>query len=255
MIRRMYFRIKWTYNMYKKLGIIEGTSLLFAFLLKHPVRVNVPGILHPIKIRAGTSDISVFGQIFVDEEYSFPTDIRPELIIDGGANVGYASIFFANKYKNAHIIAVEPEKSNIELLKENTSYYPNIEIIESAIWNENTYLKVKDIGLGNWGFIVEKTKLSDIGAFKAITIQTLLEESGYEKIDILKLDIEGSEKEIFTNNYEDWLDKVSILIIELHDQMKSGCSNAFYSAIKNYSFKKTQRGENVVLEFNFDNLC
>lgn len=234
--------------MYKRLGIIEGNNLIFALFFKNTVKINVPGILNPIKVRAGTSDVSVFGQIFVDEEYNFPISIKPELIIDGGANVGYASIYFANKFRDAHIIAVEPEKSNIEILKENTSYYPNIEVIESAIWDDNTYLKIKDIGLGNWGFVVEKTRPNEPESFKAITIQKLLTESGYEKIDILKLDIEGSEKEVFSNMYEEWLCKVSILIIELHDKIKPGCSNAFYSAIKPYNFKKFQKGENIILE-------
>lgn len=234
--------------MYKKLGVTEGTNLILALFLKRSVQINVPGILYPIKIRAWTSDTSVFGQIFVDEEYNFPTYIKPKLIIDGGANVGYASIYFANKYKGAYIIAVEPEKSNIEVLKENTSHYPNIEVVESAIWDENTYLKIKDIGLGNWGFIVEKSTQEESGSFKAITIEKLLTGSSFKKIDILKLDIEGSEKELFSNNYEKWLSKVNILIIELHDKMKPGCSESFYSAIKHYDFKKVQRGENIILE-------
>lgn len=238
-----------SYNIYKILGMVEGTRLILALFFKHQVQVSIPGILHPIKIRAKTSDINVFEQIFVSEDYNFPTSIKPELIIDAGANVGYASVFFANKFRDAHIIAVEPEKSNIELLIENTSYYPNIEVIESAIWDENTYLKIKDVGLDKWGFMVEKAQPDDPISFRAITIQELLAKSGYEKIDILKLDIEGSEKEIFSRNYDEWLGKVYILIIELHDRMKPGCSNVFYSAIKNYNFKKTQKGENIILEY------
>lgn len=237
-----------TYKRYKLLGIIEGTRLSLAIYLKYPVRVSIPGVLHPIEIRAGTTDIKVFDQIFVDEDYNFPISIKPKLIIDGGANVGYASVYFANRFKEAHIIAIEPEKSNINLLKKNTCYYPNIEVIESAIWDENVYLKIKDVGLGEWAFMVERSKPDEPNSFRAITIQKLLAKSGYQKIDILKLDVEGSEKEIFSRNYEEWLGKVCFMVIELHDKMKVGCSNVFYSAIKNYNFKKSQRGVNIILE-------
>lgn len=237
-----------SYYLYNALGILEGTRLIFSLFFKHTVTVNVPELSYPIKIRTKTTDINVFEQIFVRQEYNFPIDIKPKLIIDGGANVGYASIFFANKFQEAQIIAVEPEKSNFEILTENISYYPNIKIIESAIWDEDTYLKIKDVGLGKWGFMVEKAQSDESNSFKAVTIQTLLADSGYEKIDILKLDIEGSEKEIFSRNYDEWLGKVRILAIELHDRMKPGCSNAFYSATRNYNFKETQKGENIILE-------
>ena len=217
------------YKSYKLLGFTEGTRFFLASFSKnskkmkgHQVKISILGILHPIKIRMGTSDYDVFKQIFVNEEYNFPIHLNPKLIIDGGANVGYASIYFANKFNDATIFAVEPEKSNIDLLRENTYYYPNIKIIESAIWDENTTLKIKDVGFGEWAFMVEKAHPEDPNSFKAITIQKLLEESGYNKIDILKLDIEGSEKEIFLKNYEEWLGKVCILVIELHDRMKPG---------------------------------
>src|SRR5208337_3729386 len=78
-----------------KLGIITGIkiSCLFGLLLvKETVEISLPGINYPIKLRAKTTDATVFNQIFILEHYNVTIDIEPKLIIDAGAYVGYASI-------------------------------------------------------------------------------------------------------------------------------------------------------------------
>ena len=80
----------------------------------------------PVVIRKGTTDIEVFKAIFVRRNYRFPVDIKPKLIIDGGAYVGYSSLYFSLKYPQAIIIAVEPDNSNFEMLEKNTINFPNI---------------------------------------------------------------------------------------------------------------------------------
>ena len=54
--------------------------------------------------------MEVFKAIFIRRNYRFPVDINPKLIIDGGAYVGYSSIYFSLKYPQAKIIAVEPKR-------------------------------------------------------------------------------------------------------------------------------------------------
>ena len=99
------------------------------------VRIEIPRLRHPFILRAGTSDVNVFEQIFVNREYDFKLHNYPGLIIDGGANIGLASIRFANKFPRAEIIAVEPDNSNFEMLIKNTANYENIRLIKSGIWN------------------------------------------------------------------------------------------------------------------------
>jgi FkbM family methyltransferase len=204
----------------------------------------------PLIIRKNTSDEAVFQKIFLNKEYNLPIKIEPELIIDGGANVGYASIWFANKFPKAEIIAIEPENSNFNVLKKNTCNFPNIKLIKAGIWDKNTNLKINRSHFnwsGKWDFYVKACKKKSKNTVKSITINQILKKSKHGEIDILKLDIEGAEKEIFSNNYKQWLDKVKILIIELHETYKKGCTKAFYSAIKKYDFLKFQKGENIIL--------
>jgi FkbM family methyltransferase len=210
--------------------------------------VKLPEVNKDICVRINTTDPVVFQQIFQHREYELPSlSFTPKFIIDGGANVGYASIFFANTYPNAKIVAIEPERTNFEVLKYNTKSYEQVEIIKSGLWHKNTHLKVKDIGLGKWGAIVEETDSLDPDGFRAITISSILESSKMDEIDILKLDIEGAEKELFLYEYQGWLEKVKVIIIELHDRMKKGCSNSFFRAISNYNFVSFVKGEHIIL--------
>jgi hypothetical protein len=72
---------------------------------------------------------------------------------------------------------------------------------------------------------------------------------GVEHIDILKLDIEGAERELFNLGAEAWLGAVGQIIIELHDRFVPGCAFAFYAKIANYPFVQSVRADNVFINF------
>lgn len=201
-----------------------------------------------LAIRKNTSDESAFWQVFVDKEYDIPLNIQPKLIIDGGANIGCATLWFRKRYPEAEIIAVEPEESNFKMLELNTESLPNVKLINAGIWNKEGVLKAENSGLGKWGFQTKEGQDEDKDALKAVTIDGILADSGFEEIDILKLDIEGSEKEVFGSGYENWLGKTKVIIIELHERMREGAEKSFYAAIERYGFKKSRSGENIVLE-------
>jgi FkbM family methyltransferase len=209
--------------------------------MKEQMKIFIPGIAFPVIIRNNIPDLYTFEEIFLYQYYDMSHYIQPKLIIDAGAYTGFSAIFFANKFPGAKIIAIEPEAFNFRILKENTSYYPNIELVQAAIWHKKTLLRIKDIGLGEWGFTVEETIEMDQRSFQAVTIDELLQLSKFEQIDILKINIEGAEKELFGENYDLWLGKVNVLVIELHDAIRPGCHATVYSAIKNYNFRQLRR--------------
>lgn len=231
----------------RRLGVRHGLRSLFKVLTakESDIRISIPSLKAPITLRADTSDIPTFEQIFIWRDYDVPLQVAPKFIIDGGANVGYASIFFANRYPDARIVAVEPEASNVELLRQNTSPYPNISIIQAGIWHKRASLEIENPKDPKWMFRVRETQPKE-GSFESVTIPDILEQSHAGQVDILKLDIEGAEKELFSVNPA-WLGEVNVLIIELHDQYKPGCSESFYSAVSKYGFTEFRRGENVFL--------
>jgi FkbM family methyltransferase len=214
------------------------------------IKLNVPDIKTPVAFRPETTDVPAFIQIFIAKSYELSAKIPVQLIIDGGANVGYASVWFANQFPGAEIVAIEPEGENFAILRENTWYYPDIRLIQAAIWNKpgEVNLVTHDAAnawLGHWALRVEEVAGVAKRGVKAVTIDEILRGTGRSHIDILKLDIEGAEKEVFSDNYASWLSRTNILILELHDRFKAGCREAVYSAVRNFDFTEYQRGENT----------
>ena len=184
--------------------------------------------------------------IFKEREYTIPINrFRPEFILDCGANIGTSAVYFANVYPDAKILSVEPDTENFELLKLNTSPYPNIKCIKSALWNKETYVGLT--GYPPAAFMTYETNADDPKAIKTTTISKLFADSGFAMIDLLKIDIEGAEKEVFeAPDIHDWLSKVKVIAIELHDRFKLGCSKAVFSALIKYDFFLWQCGENLI---------
>lgn len=214
-------------------------------------KVGLSTAKHPMYMRKNASDVMTFHQVFYHRSYdiyNIKLKYEPKVIFDCGANIGMASVYFKNRYPGAKIISVEPESSNFDLLVKNTEKYDDIHCVKAGIWNRTTNLKITDRGLGNWGFITEEVDYEDNTTVKAVSIDELMKRYNVDFIDILKIDIETSEKELFEKNFEKWLPKVKILIIELHDNMKEGCIRSFFKAMVNYKFTMINLGENYVCE-------
>lgn len=214
-------------------------------ILKQPI-LTLPGYPQPVHYRTGTADLITFREIFLREEYNLdlPASIKPKTIIDAGANIGFTSVYFSRQYPDATIYSLEPEPGNFELLQENVKGYSNITAIQAALWYENGTIEIANHGHGLRGFMVEKTS-GKSQYIKALTLPSIIQQHNITSIDILKIDIEGSEKEVFSSD-TGWMQITKCLVIELHDRMKPGCSEAVFGALAQYHFSKTVKGENLV---------
>ncbi len=241
----------------KQFGPIKGLILWLSLLkekitpLGKPFKVQVPNIKFPIYLRSGSSDIEVFCQIFVHKELDFKAIEPVKYIIDAGANIGLASVFFINKFPNATLDALEIDRNNISVFNLNTRNYPNINLISKGLWSKNSTLKISNPEAKSWAFQIEETFDNDPDGFDAITINELVKTRKNKIIDILKIDIEGAEKEVFESDTS-WLSNVKTLSIEIHDNLKSGCSDSVFKAcskIKNYN---SILGEYYIFYFQID---
>lgn len=211
------------------------------------ISYSLSGLRHKVYLRTHTSDYLVFSQIFIENQYQIALKNTPEVIIDCGANIGLASVYFANKYPNAKIIAIEPEASNFTLLKKNTENYPNVICLNCGIWSRKTRLSIEDTGDGLWAMVTHETDDDTNGknTINAYSLTDIMSEYSLTHIDILKMDIEGSEKKVFSENYSQWLDKTRLIIIEFHDRMFAGTAKTFFEAIRNYDYRLETKGENI----------
>jgi FkbM family methyltransferase len=200
-----------------------------------------------VRLRSNSTDIQIFEQIFLLRDCEASLKSAPNLIIDGGAHVGCSAIYYGLQYPGAKIIAVEAEKSNYEMLKNNVKQFPNIDAIHAAIWFESGEVEISNPDDDGWSFRVHSPlNRAHPNAISAVTLDELLDTSGFTQIDLLKLDIEGAEKQVFSSPDLKWLNATRNMVIEIHDNIVPGCSDTLKSALKSYSFKKIETTFNLI---------
>jgi FkbM family methyltransferase len=212
------------------------------------VRMQLAGIEHPLWARAGTSDVETFEEVFLMRQYDLPfADFEPVHILDLGANIGYASVYFAARWPQARILAVEPATSNLELLDKNTQPWNRITCLQAAVWSHPSWVQVANPKDAPNAFRMSESHDSRKESIPAYTVAQLIERQGCRHLDLLKMDVEGAEAEIFQNGTA-WLDRVKVLIIELHDRLAPGCAQALYRALQGYRFQQEIMGGNLVID-------
>ena len=217
-------------------------------------RVHVRGWPRPIVGRYETSDAAVFLQIFHEQEHA-PTAalVRRErgdnfLILDCGANAGYASIFFLMHFPKATITAVEPDDENFRLLDLNLrGLGPRVGLVHAGLWSHETMLRCGNLGFRDgqhWGRQVYEADAGDTFARPAVTVPQLLNRSECDRIALLKIDIEGAEAVVFATDCAEWLRLTDVIAIELHDDSSFGSgTDVFQKAISGLDFKLKTSGE------------
>jgi FkbM family methyltransferase len=165
----------------------------------------------------GNVFIALYKHIFIEEIYNFSTNPDGNfLILDCGANIGMATLYFKKTYPNARIIAYEPDKKTFEVLQNNATFnkLTNVSLNEKAIWINNNGVTFDDTN----------NLTSKIGtqnkATKLIQSQRLFDILTAEvKVDFLKLDIEGAELAVI-EDCKELLYKVDKMFIEYHSNPK-----------------------------------
>jgi FkbM family methyltransferase len=203
---------------------------------------------YPLLCRLNSTDPYVFYQVFMEQEYAVLEDLKDVgLIIDCGANVGYSAAYFLTLYPEARLIAVEPDSTNFAILEQNMKPYGDrVQLHKAGIWSHKTGLTVCTGSYrdgGQWSTQVRASLPGETPDVEAIDIGALWRASGYEKIDLLKIDIERSESVVFSENYGEWLAQTRNIAIEIHDEE---CERIFQNAIRGYPFT-VSRNANVVL--------
>jgi len=242
--------LAWLLHRYRQLRRLMRASAAVKVLVRRrasTIAVRLKAAPAVCTLRPQSTDVACLEKVFFHEEYRLPFSVKPQVIIDAGANIGSASIYFATRFPDARVLALEPEASNFELLKKNCSPFLRVTPLQAALWSECEPLALVDPRSSKWAFAVQRP-FQDSGTIPGITVDALMRQFGFSWIDVLKLDIEGAEQEIFSRGPIGWLRRVSVIAIELHDRLRPGCSQAFYSAIHGLQFTQEVRGENVFIQ-------
>jgi FkbM family methyltransferase len=207
-----------------------------------------------IAIRLDTSDMRCVEQVFLAREYEIPFPGTPSVIVDAGANIGMATLYFARTFPDAKIIAIEPEPSNFALLQMNCGSFENVTLIQGALWPTTGTLTIEDESAEKWAMRVTDAPglPGPAASVSAVTIPEILARFAITEIDLLKLDIEGSERDLFLGCPQDWLGRIGMIAIELHDRYRPGCAQALYAALSGREFAQEIRGENIFINLRPD---
>jgi FkbM family methyltransferase len=206
-----------------------------------------------VAYRLGTADEQVLVQIWQRLEYDLSTiakwaaikglynqiaasGVRP-LIIDGGAHIGLASVWFALEFPLAEVIAVEPEAENFALLRRNTAGL-HVQCVHGALGDSYGLSRIIDTGEGTWGYQTEATNIV-AGSVVRTPLADMIGAPG--RLLIVKLDIEGAEGEVM-RTHADWLRDCPVVIIEPHSWINQDLLSPLYEAGRSIF----QCGENVV---------
>jgi FkbM family methyltransferase len=229
-----------------RFGALAGAHMFLQTLGRGTAVLQVPGTSTRLLVRKGTSDVPTFERIFAVRDYAFDlTGLAPRVIIDAGANVGYSTAYFALRFPEARIFALEPEPENFHLLVQNTRAFPNVVPLRKALWRRACRLRTVDRGAEPWAFQVDEREGGAPGNIEGTTVPALLASTREGRADLLKIDIEGSEREVFADGSADWLGRCSAIIIELHDRFRTGCAQSFYRALAPFDYAQEIRGENI----------
>ncbi|HJN66552.1 MAG: FkbM family methyltransferase [Pirellulales bacterium] len=205
-------------------------------------------VRHPLYARHHSSDGDVFRQIFIKQEYGPLQKLsNVGLVIDCGANVGYSSAYFLSTFPACSVIAVEPDHGNFAMLRRNLSVNrERVTLYRAAIWSHPASLTFSQDAFRDdqqWARQVRTCGPDEKMDIEGVSITMLLDASGFDRISLLKIDIEGAEVVLF-RDHVDWLDKVDAIAIELHDDTHFGnASDVFFTAIRGRGFEIERSGE------------
>jgi FkbM family methyltransferase len=241
-VNRLLTRPRAFFRAWRGIGLAAALNLVRIRLgsREKVYKVRVPQWSHPVFVRGGDStDAVVLYEILVTDEYSHIGDLgSPKFIIDGGANVGFASLHFLHRYPAAKIVAVEPDPKTMELCRKNLApFSARVTIIQGAVWNRAGRISLEP-QREEWTTSVRNAEEGEDASIEAFTVPWLISAGGGGPVDLLKLDVEGAEREIFEPDSVQWLPSVRNIVIELHGP---DCKARFLSAMEAFQCEISSR--------------
>jgi len=209
-------------------------------------RVRPRGFPAPLEMRANeSSDADVFGPIFLAEEYGELLDFQPSFIVDLGANIGLSSAWFLSRFPKAKVLAVEPDPDNFALCRKNLAMFGDrAQTLLGAAWSQRMKLSLVRGSFRDgreWASQVAERADSDACVeVEGWDIPSMLSLTDAKMVDLLKVDIEKGELELFSKGCEAWLPFVRAICIELHGKE---CEEMFFAALRSFDFDLSHSGE------------
>lgn len=206
-----------------------------------------------VRLREWGTDFYTFDEIAVREVYrSVVSGIpAPHTVIDLGANIGLASLYFAHHWPTCRIFAIEPNAETYELLASNLSDLARLGrcgTLRAGVWDTNADLDsvpgLPPGGFDSYSLKEAATSHRGCGTVPGLAMREIIERSQFGEIGLLKVDIEGSEVRLFSGDMG-WLERVATIAIEFHGRARE--ESRFDQIMAANGFRLRAEGEHTVV--------
>ena len=138
------------------------------------------------------------------------------------------------------------------MIKKNTAGLSGVQIHQKGLFNKKTFFKIIDPYNATNSFQIQEVSDPKDATLESITIDDLFELHKWTCLDLLKIDIEGAEKNLFSSNYKKWMPKTKVIYVETHDRMIADCAFTVFQAIKEFNFILYTTTEGTLIFYNKD---
>lgn len=201
------------------------------------LRLRIRGSTFPLRMRK--SDLFTLAEILHDRLYQLRSRLKDRpTIVDAGANIGISALWFLAHYPGAQLHAFEPEPQNFRLLEHNLGSIPGVVLNRAALWQENGRLPLRLADHGAIHSVVDQSVGPRSIEVECTTLADYLERRGISTVDLLKLDVEGSEAQVLQGLGARIAD-VKVIAGELHERLVD--EEAFYAHLGRHGLHRISK--------------
>jgi len=182
--------------------------------MKRPVQLSLQlgSASYRVALKTRT-ELDVLQEVGLEDEYRRADEIPATTIVDLGASIGLATLRLLSSHPEAHVVAVEADPVLIPRLRANVAGLP-VTVIHAAVGSSGGERQFFRSDIDSWGNSLEHTSETQTAVtVPAISLGDLLDTNNLDRVDLLKLDVEGAEWEILDGLLDP---RIKAVIGEIH---------------------------------------
>lgn len=194
-----------------------GATTLFRSnprLMKRPVRLSLRlgDQTYPVGLKTRT-ELDILEEVGLEDEYRPADEISAETIVDLGASVGLATLRLLSSHPGVRVVAVEADPVLIPRLRANVAGLP-VTVVHAAVAGDSGERRFFRSDIDSWGNSLDNISATQTAVtVPAVSLEDLLDSHGIDRVDLLKLDVEGAEWEMLEGQIDP---RVAAIVGEVH---------------------------------------